>query len=89
MGEPDPRQTFESFVVGPANRLASSAARRAAESPGRGYNPLFIYSAAGMGKTHILAAVAHEATRDKESWPRRSGPGGRTRSATATARSTS
>jgi chromosomal replication initiation ATPase DnaA len=66
MGELDPRQTFDSFVVGPANRLASSAARRAAESPGRGYNPLFIYSAAGMGKTHILAAIAHEATRGKE-----------------------
>jgi chromosomal replication initiation ATPase DnaA len=64
--ELDPKLTFESFVVGPANRLASSAARRAAESPGRGYNPLFIYSSPGMGKTHILAAITHEATRSKE-----------------------
>jgi chromosomal replication initiation ATPase DnaA len=66
MSELDPKLTFESFVVGPANRLASSAARRAAESPGRGYNPLFIYSSPGMGKTHILGAITHEATRTKE-----------------------
>src|SRR5688572_12686539 len=63
MADFDPRLTFDSFVVGPANRLASAAARRAADSPGRSYNPLFIYSASGLGKTHILAAVAHEATR--------------------------
>jgi chromosomal replication initiation ATPase DnaA len=63
MTDVDSRLTFENFVVGPANRLASAAARRAAESPGRSYNPLFIYSASGLGKTHILAAVAHQATR--------------------------
>jgi chromosomal replication initiation ATPase DnaA len=63
MGNLDPKLTFENFVVGPANRLASAAARRAADSPGSSYNPLFVYSASGMGKTHILAAVAHEATR--------------------------
>jgi chromosomal replication initiation ATPase DnaA len=63
MAEIDSRLTFDNFVVGPANRLASAAARRAAESPGRSYNPLFIYSASGLGKTHILAAVAHQATR--------------------------
>jgi chromosomal replication initiation ATPase DnaA len=63
MADFDPRLTFDSFVVGPANRLASAAARRAADSPGRSYNPLFIYSASGLGKTHILAAVAHQATR--------------------------
>src|SRR5262245_12778250 len=63
MAELDPKLTFESFVVGPANRLASAAARRAADSPGRGYNPLFIYSPSGMGKTHILGAIAHAASR--------------------------
>jgi chromosomal replication initiation ATPase DnaA len=63
MADIESRLTFDNFVVGPANRLASAAARRAAESPGRSYNPLFIYSASGLGKTHILAAVAHQATR--------------------------
>lgn len=60
MSELDPKLTFESFVVGPANRLASAAARRAAESPGTSYNPLFLYSAPGLGKTHILTAIAHK-----------------------------
>jgi chromosomal replication initiator protein len=55
----DPRLTFESFVVGPANRLAAAAARRAAEHPGRSYNPLFLYSPSGLGKSHILSAIAH------------------------------
>ena len=49
--------TFDSLVVGPANRLASAAARRAAESPGTSYNPLFLYSASGLGKSHILSAI--------------------------------
>ena len=57
----DPKLTFDSFVVGPANRLASAAARRAAESPGASYNPLFVYSASGLGKSHILNAIAHHA----------------------------
>jgi len=59
----DPRMTFDSFVVGPANRLAAAAARRAAESPGKGYNPLFLYSDSGLGKSHILHAIAHHCTR--------------------------
>jgi chromosomal replication initiation ATPase DnaA len=63
MTDLDPRFTFDSFVVGPANRLATAAARRAAESPGTSYNPLFLYSASGLGKTHILIAVAHQARR--------------------------
>ncbi len=49
----DPRFTFESFIVGPANRLAA-AARRVADAPGTSYNPLFIYSSSGLGKSHIL-----------------------------------
>lgn len=60
MAELDPRFTFETFVVGPANRLASAAARRAAENPGSSYNPLFLYSGSGLGKTHILGAIAHQ-----------------------------
>jgi chromosomal replication initiation ATPase DnaA len=60
MPELDQDYTFESFVVGPANRLASAAARRAAETPGSAYNPLFIYSAPGLGKTHILGAISHQ-----------------------------
>jgi chromosomal replication initiator protein len=59
----DPKLTFETFVVGPANRLAAAAARRAADSPGAGYNPLFLYSASGLGKSHILSAIAHQALR--------------------------
>ena len=59
--ELDPRRTFDSFVVGPANRLASAAARRAADSPGTSYNPLFIYSSPGLGKSHLLVATSHRA----------------------------
>ncbi|MDT8368969.1 MAG: DnaA/Hda family protein [Longimicrobiales bacterium] len=66
MTDLDPKSTFETFVVGPANRLASAAARRAAESPGTAYNPLFIYSASGLGKSHILMAMAHHSQRTNE-----------------------
>jgi chromosomal replication initiator protein len=55
----DPRLTFDGFVVGPSNRLAAAAARRAAESPGTSYNPLVVYGGPGMGKTHLLNAVGH------------------------------
>ncbi|HSG09891.1 MAG TPA: DnaA/Hda family protein [Longimicrobiales bacterium] len=60
MTELDPRLTFDNFVVGPANRLASAAARRSAESPGTSYNPLFLYASSGLGKSHILHAIAHQ-----------------------------
>ena len=59
----DPRMTFDTFVVGPGNRLASAAARRAADSPAASYNPLFLYSASGLGKSHILNAMAHHSER--------------------------
>jgi chromosomal replication initiation ATPase DnaA len=59
----DPRFTFESFVIGTANRLASAAARRVAEAPGATYNPLFIYSASGLGKTHLVSAIGHHTGR--------------------------
>ena len=63
MADLDPRFTFEEFVVGPANRLAAAAAKRAAELPGSSYNPLFVYSASGLGKSHILGAIAHHVAR--------------------------
>src|SRR2546429_8596723 len=57
----NPRFTFDTFVVGAANRLAVTAGRTVAENPGSAYNPLFIYSGSGLGKTHLLMAIGHAA----------------------------
>ncbi len=57
----DGRFRFEGFVSGPSNRLAVSAARAVAESPGKVYHPLFLYAESGLGKTHLLGAIGFHA----------------------------
>jgi len=64
----DAKFTFETFVTASSNRLAHAAAQAVAETPGRSYNPLFIYGDSGLGKTHLLHAIANYV---RENYPRR------------------
>ena len=56
----NPRNTFQNLVVGSGNQLSHAASMAVANAPGRAYNPLFVYGETGLGKTHMMHAVAHQ-----------------------------
>jgi chromosomal replication initiator protein len=57
----NPQYRFEQFIIGGSNRLAHAASLAVADSPAKAYNPLFLYGGVGLGKTHLLQAIAHHA----------------------------
>lgn len=60
----NPKNTFENFIVGSGNQLAHAASIAVANAPARAYNPLFIYGDTGLGKTHLMHAIAHQMSRN-------------------------
>ena len=56
----NPKNTFDNFIVGSGNQLSHAASIAVANAPGRAYNPLFVYGETGLGKTHLMHAVAHQ-----------------------------
>ena len=58
-GRVNPEFTFDNFVEGKSNQLGKAAARQVADNPGKAYNPLFIYGGVGLGKTHLMHAIAN------------------------------
>ncbi len=65
VGTLKPRFTFDTYVVGASNQFAHAACRAVAGQPGEHYNPLFLYGGTGLGKTHLLHAIAHHVLRDR------------------------
>ena len=67
----NPKNTFETFVVGNNNNFAYAAAMAVAQSPGKSYNPLFLYGGVGLGKTHLLHAIGQHVVQQQEGRARR------------------